>query len=76
MWAEVSRESQEEYPTNSLSRITADPSNYEDYITQLSEEIEGRLTKKLSQEFSWTKIRILGAFSKLNKFLLNPQVRA
>ena len=31
--------------------------------------------KKLSQEFSRTESRILGAFSKLDEFLLNPQVR-
>ena len=47
----------------------------EEYITQVSEEIEGRVAKKLSQEFSRTKSRILGAFSKPDEFLLNPQVR-
>ena len=41
----------------------------------MSKEIEGRVTKKLSQEFSRTKSRILGALSKLDEFLLNPQVR-
>ena len=48
----------------------------EDYITQVSEEIERRVTKKLSQEFSRTESRILGALSKLDEFLLNPQVRS
>ena len=47
----------------------------EKYITQISEEIEGRVTKKLSKEFSQTESRILGALSKLDEFLLNPQVR-
>ena len=46
-----------------------------EYITQVSEEIEGRVTRKLSQEFSWRESRILGALSKLDKFLLNPQIR-
>ena len=46
-----------------------------DYITQVSEEIEGRVTKKLSQEFGRTEIRILGALSKLDEFLRNPQAR-
>ena len=46
-----------------------------EYISQVSEEIEGRVTKKLSQEFSRTESRILGALSKLDEFLLNPQVR-
>ena len=33
------------------------------------------MTKKLSKEFSRTESRILGALSKLDEFLLNPQVR-
>ena len=44
-------------------------------ITQISEKIEGRVIKKLSQDFSRTESRILGALSKLDEFLLNPQVR-
>ena len=32
------------------------PRPQEDYITQVSEEIEGRVTKKLSQEFSRTEL--------------------
>ena len=48
----------------------------EEYITQVSEEIEGGgVTKKLSQDFSRTESRIFCALSKLNEFLLNPQVR-
>ena len=47
----------------------------QEYISQVSEEIEGRVTKKLSKEFSWPESRILGALSKLDEFLLNPQVR-
>ena len=47
----------------------------QEYISQVSEEIEGRVTKKLSKEFSWTESRILGALSKLDEFLLNPHVR-
>ena len=41
----------------------------------MSEEIEGRVIKKLSKEFSKTESRILGALSKLDKLLVNPQVR-
>ena len=52
-----------------------DPELTQDYISQVSEEIEGRVTKKLSKEFSKTESRILGALSKLDEFLLNPQVR-
>ena len=47
----------------------------QEYISQVSEEIEGRVTKKLSKEFSRTQSRILGALSKLDEFLLKPQVR-
>ena len=44
-------------------------------MTQVFEEIEGRVTKKLSQEFSTTESRILGALSKLDVFHLNPRSR-
>ena len=47
-----------------------------EYISQVSLEIEGRETEKLSKEFSRTESRILGVLSKLDKFLLNPQVRS
>ena len=47
----------------------------EKYISQFSEKIEGRITKKLCQEFSRTESRILGGLSKLDEFLLNTQVR-
>ena len=40
----------------------------EDYITQVSEEIEGRVTKRLSKEFSRTRNRILGALARLEDF--------
>ena len=73
--AAVTRETQEEHPRNGQSRNTSVPRNNEEYITQLSEEIEGRVNKKLSQEFSRTEFRILGALSKLDEFRLNPQIR-
>ena len=47
----------------------------QDYVSQVFEEIEGRVIKKLSKEFNKTESRILGALSKLDEFLLNPQVR-
>ena len=73
--AAVTRETQEEHPRNGQSRNTSVPRINEEYITQVSEEIEGRVTKKLSQELSRTKSRILGALSKLDEFLLNQQIR-
>ena len=49
------------------------PRSQEDYVTQVSEEIEGRVTKRLSQEFSrTTESRILGALARLDDFLMNP----
>ena len=47
----------------------------QEYIPQVSEEIQGRVTTKLSKEFSRTESGFLGALSKLHEFLLNPQVR-
>ena len=73
--AAVTRETQEEHSRNGQSRNTSVPRIKEEYITQLSEEIEGRVSKKLSQEFSRTESRILGALSKLDEFLLNQQIR-
>ena len=73
--AAVTRKTQEEHPRNGQSRNTSVPRITEEYITQVSEEIEGRVTKKLSKEFSRTESRILGALSKLDELLLNPQVR-
>ena len=41
----------------------------QEYISQVSEETEGRVTKKLSTELSRTESRILGTLSKLDEFL-------
>ena len=73
--AAVTRETQEEHPRNGQSRNTSVPSNNEEYIIQVSEEIEGRVTKKLSQEFSRKESRILGALSKLDEFFLNQHIQ-
>ena len=73
--AAVTREIQEENPRNGQSRNMSVPRINEEYITQISEEIECRVTKKLSQEFSRIESRILGALSKLDNFLFNPQIR-
>ena len=72
--AAVTRETQEENPRNGQSRNTSVPRINEEYITQVSEEIAGRVSKKLSQEFSRTESRILGALSKLDEFLFNQQI--
>ena len=71
--AAMAREKQES-PRNNPLQNSAAPGITEDYIAQVSEEIEGRVTKKLSQEFSRTESRLLGGLSKLDEFLLNPQI--
>ena len=77
--AAVTRETQEEHARNGQSRNTSVLRINEEYITlnisQVSEEIEGTVSKKRSQEFSRTESRILGALSKLDEFLLNQQIR-
>ena len=72
--AAVSRETPKSTRSGRTQNIL-DPELTQDCISQVSEEIEGRVTKKLSKEFSRTESRILGALSKLDEFLLNPQVR-
>ena len=69
--AAVSRET----PEGSREQNVLDPELTQEYTSQVSEEIEGRVTKRLSKEFSKTESRILGALSKFDEFLLNPQVR-
>ena len=55
-----------------MAQNSSAPRSQEDYITQVSEEIEGRVTKRLSKEFGRTKNRILGALARLDDFLMNP----
>ena len=66
---------QESCKENSRSRLTQNTSvsgSHEDYITQVSEENEARVTKKLSKVFKKTKDYLLGALSGLDNFLLKP----
>ena len=72
--AAVSRETPEG-SRRSRAQNVLDPELTQYYISQVSEEIEGRVTKKLSKELSETESRILGSLSKLDELLLNPQVR-
>ena len=70
--AALNKENCEEHHRSNLAQNSTAPRSQEDYITQVSEEIEGRVTKKLSQEFSRTENRILGALARLDDFLMNP----
>ena len=62
-------------PRNNQSQNSSAPGITEESIAQVSDEIEGRVCKKLSQDFSRTESHILGALSKLDEFLLNKQIR-
>ena len=55
--AAVSRETPEG-TRSSGAQNALDPELTEDYIYQVSEEIEGRVTKKLSKKFSRTENRV------------------
>ena len=70
--AALNRENCEENPRSNLAQNSGALRSQEDYITQVSEEIEGRVTKRLSKEFSRTENRILGALARLDDFLMNP----
>ena len=70
--AVLNKENCEEHPRSNLASNSSVPRSQEDYITQVSGEIEGRVTKKLSQEFSRTENCILGALARLDEFLMNP----
>ena len=72
----MNRENCEKYPRRNLAQNSNVPTiSQDDYITQVSEEIEGSVTKKLSEEFSKTENRILGAIARLDDFLTNPLIQ-
>ena len=70
--AALNKEICEDYPRSNLAQNSNAPSSQEDYITQFSEEIEGKVTKRLSKEFSRLENRILGTLARLDDLFLNP----
>ena len=70
--SELNKKNCEENPRNSMAQNSGAPRSQQDYITKVSEEIEGRVTKRLSKEFSRTENRIFGALARLDDFLMNP----
>ena len=70
--AALNKENCEEHPRSNLAQNSSAPRSQEYYITQVSEEIDGRVTQRLSKEFSRTENRILGALAQLDGFLMNP----
>ena len=65
----------EEHPKSNLAQNSNVPRPQKDYISEVSEEIEGRVTKKLPQEFSRTENGKLGALAHLDNLLMHPQIR-
>ena len=65
----------EERTRNCQSQIKFVPEITQDYITQVSEEMEAIVTKNLTQETSRTQSCILGILFKLYDFFVTPQTR-
>ena len=65
----MNMDSEKEHPRNNMSRDKTTPRINNEYIIYVFEEIEGIVSKNISQELSNSKNRILGAFSKLDNFL-------
>ena len=70
--AALHKENCEKHPKSNLAQNANALRSQEDYISQVSEQIEGRVTKRLSKQFSSTENRILGALARLHDFLQNP----
>ena len=69
--AALNKENCEENTRSNLAQNSGAPRSQEDYITQVSEEIEGRVTKRLSKEISRTENCIPGALARLVEFFMN-----
>ena len=70
--AALNKENCEAHPRSNLAQNSSAPRSQENYITQNSEEIEGRVAKRLSKEFSRTQNLILGALARFDNFPMNP----
>ena len=71
----MNRENHEDHHRKIHSKVTNYLGIQEAYFSEVSEEIEGRETRKLSQELSKTESWLLGALSRLDEFRKNPQAR-
>ena len=73
--ATLNKEKCEEHPRKNLAKNSNTCRSQENYITQVSEEIKGTVTKNLSQEFGRLESCILGALSRFDDLLLNPLIQ-
>ena len=67
----LNKENSKQHPRSNQGQNVSVSRTQENYITQVSEEYEGRDTKKLSQVFSKTENGILGAQIRLDDLLMN-----
>ena len=74
--AAVARGAQEEHPVNGLSCNRSVPKIHEDYITQVTEEVEGRVNNKKCQEINRTESSIWCALNEVDQFFWNSHVQA
>ena len=72
-FAALNEDNCEEHPTSNLAKNSNVPRSQGDYAAQPFEGI--KVTRKLSQEFSRTENRILGALFRLDDFLMNPRIQ-
>ena len=73
--AALEREKCQEHSWINSAQNSNVPRSQENYVTQVSDEIESRVTKKLSLEFCRMESCILVALSRLDDFLLNPLIQ-
>ena len=72
--AAIIKDNMEDHPRSNQSGISYASGIQEHCIVQVLEDIEDRVTKKLSPELSSTKSYTSGVLSQPDEFLLNPQV--
>ena len=73
--AVLNKQKRDEHPKSSPAQISNVPKSQENCITQVFEEIEQKVTKKLSKENARTENRKLCALSRLDDFLMNPLIQ-
>ena len=65
----------EENPRSKSAQNSNVPRPQEDYMTQVSDKTEGRVAKKLWQDFGRTENRISGALLRLDDSEMNPLIQ-
>ena len=71
-FADLNKKNYEENPRNNLAQNSRAIKSQKKHTTQVSEEIEGKITDKLSNDFSQMQSCIRGILTKIDEFLLNP----